>query len=320
MERPVTARDLFDELQDRLQLEWICGPDGDATPALSPLDLTERPAAAGFLNLIHPNRVQVVGGEESAYLAGLDADTLAATVEQMFAQRPLAILFGDALDVPDAVRARANGGPTALIRSRLRSHELVSYLDYHIARSLARRVTLHGVFMEMFTIGVLITGDPASGKSELALELLTRGHRLVADDAPEFSQISPEIIEGSCPEILQDCLEVRGLGVLNVRHMFGDSAVKQYKFLRLIIHLDMPSATDGPLTEDRLRGNSSTLNVLGIEVPRITIPVLAGRNLAVMAEAAVRDFMLKMKGFDAAAEFLERHARMLQKQTERAGD
>jgi HPr kinase/phosphorylase len=102
--------------------------------------------------------------------------------------------------------------------------------------------------------------------------------------------------------------------------MFGDSAVKQYKFLRLIIHLDMPSATDGPLTEDRLRGNSSTLNVLGIEVPRITIPVLAGRNLAVMAEAAVRDFMLKMKGFDAAAEFLERHARMLQKQTERAGD
>ena len=320
MERPVTARDLFDELQDRLQLEWICGPDGDATPALSPLDLTERPAAAGFLNLIHPNRVQVVGGEEAAYLAGIDGDTLAATVEQMFAQRPLAILFGDALDVPDAVRARANGGPTALIRSRLRSHELVSYLDYHIARSLARRVTLHGVFMEMFTIGVLITGDPASGKSELALELLTRGHRLVADDAPEFSQISPEIVEGSCPEILQDCLEVRGLGVLNVRHMFGDSAVKQYKFLRLIIHLDMPSATDGSLTEDRLRGNSSTLNVLGIEVPRITIPVLAGRNLAVMAEAAVRDFMLKMKGFDAAAEFLERHARMLQKQAERAGD
>jgi HPr kinase/phosphorylase len=320
MERPVTARDLFDELQDRLQLEWICGPRGDDTPALSPLDLTERPAAAGFLNLIHPNRVQVVGGEESAYLAGLDADTLAATVEQMFAQRPLAILFGDALDVPGPVRDRADGGPTALIRSRLRSHELVSYLDYHIARSLARRVTLHGVFMEMFTIGVLITGDPASGKSELALELLTRGHRLVADDAPEFSQISPEIVEGSCPEILQDCLEVRGLGVLNVRHMFGDSAVKQYKFLRLIIHLDMPSATGMPITEDRLSGNSSTHKVLGIEVPRITIPVLAGRNLAVMAEAAVRDFMLKMKGFDAAAEFLERHARMLQKQAERAGD
>jgi len=317
MERSVTARDLFDELQDRLQLEWICGPEGEDAPALSPLDLTERPAAAGFLNLVHPNRVQVIGGEELAYLDGLEEDALAITVRQMFAPRPLAILFGDGLEVPGLIRERAADGATALIRSKLRSHELVSYLDYHIARSLSRRVTLHGVFMEMFTIGVLITGDPASGKSELALELLTRGHRLIADDAPEFSQISPEIIEGTCPEVLQDCLEVRGLGVLNVRHMFGDSAVKQNKFLRLIIHLDMPPATSGPLEEDRLRGNSSTLKILGVEVQRITIPVLAGRNLAVMAEAAVRDFMLKMKGFDASAEFIERHARMLQKQAGR---
>jgi HPr kinase/phosphorylase len=319
-ERSVTAYDLFGDLQDRLQLEWICGPTGEDAPSLSPLDLTERPAATGFLNLVHPNRVQVVGCEESAYLDDLDDAALAVTVEQMFVRRPLAILFGDGLDVPGPVRDRAADSPTALIRSRLRSHELVSYLDYHIARSLARRVTLHGVFMEMFTIGVLITGDPASGKSELALELLTRGHRLIADDAPEFSQISPEIIEGTCPEVLQDCLEVRGLGVLNVRHMFGDSAVKQNKFLRLIIHLDMPPVGSGPLDEDRLRGNSTTLKVLGVEVQRITIPVLAGRNLAVMAEAAVRDFMLKMRGFDAAAEFLERHARMLQDQAERPGD
>jgi HPr kinase/phosphorylase len=316
LERSVTAHDLFDELQDRLQLDWVSGPTGDDAPTLSPLDLTERPAAAGFLNLVHPNRVQVLGGEEAAYLAGLDATALAATVEQMFARRPLAILFGDDLPVPEPVRARAAASDTALIRSRLRSHEVVSYIDYHIARSLARRVTLHGVFMEMFTIGVLITGDPASGKSELALELLTRGHRLIADDAPEFSQISPEIIEGTCPEVLQDCLEVRGLGVLNVRHMFGDSAVKQNKFLRLIIHLDVPPAGSGPLDEDRLRGNSTTLDVLGVSVHRITIPVLAGRNLAVMAEAAVRDYMLKMKGFDAAAEFLARHARMLQEQAE----
>jgi len=317
VDHSVTARDLFEELQDRLQLEWVSGPAGDDAPALSPLDLTERPAAAGFLNLIHPNRVQVLGGEESAYLESLDAGERAETIDRMFTRRPLAILFGDALPVPEAVRIRAAGSDTALIRSRLRSHEVVSYIDYHIARRLARRVTLHGVFMEMFTIGVLITGEPASGKSELALELLTRGHRLIADDAPEFSQISPEIIDGTCPEVLQDCLEVRGLGVLNVRHMFGDSAIKQNKFLRLIIHLDVPQVGGGPLDEDRLRGNSSTLDVLGVAVHRIRIPVMAGRNLAVMAEAAVRDFMLKMKGYDAAAEFLERHSRLLQKQAER---
>ena len=316
MERSVTARDLFEVLQQRLQLEWLSGPEGAQAPVLSPLDLTERPAASGFLNLVHPNRVQVLGGEESAWFEGLDDDERAATVERMFERRPLAIVFGDALDVPAAIRERAVGSETALIRSRLRSHELVSYLDYHIARSLARRVTLHGVFLEMFTIGVLITGEPASGKSELALELLTRGHRLVADDAPEFSQISPEIIEGTCPEVLQDCLEVRGLGVLNVRHMFGDTAVKQNKFLRLIIHLEVPAPGSGPPPADRLRGNGSSLKVLGVDIHRITIPVLAGRNLAVMAEAAVRDYMLKMKGYDAAAEFLERHARLLQKQAE----
>jgi HPr kinase/phosphorylase len=173
--------------------------------------------------------------------------------------------------------------------------------------------------MEMFTIGVLITGDAGSGKSELALELLTRGHRLIADDVPEFTQISPEIIDGTCPEVLQDCLEVRGLGVLNVRHMFGDSAIKQNKFLRLIIHLDVPGEGDDAVFTDRLRGESSLMPVLGLNIPRIILPVLAGRNLAVMAEAAVRDFMLKMKGYDAASEFIERHSRLLQKQGEEGG-
>ena len=175
-------------------------------------------------------------------------------------------------------------------------------------------MTLHGVFMEVFTIGVMITGDPGSGKSELALELLNRGHRLIADDAPEFIRISPEIIDGTCPEALQDCLEVRGLGVLNVRHMFGDAAVKLNKFLRLIIHLEVPDDPGRPDSVDRLRGNTSTMEVLELDIPRITLPVMAGRNLSVIAEAAVRDFMLKMKGYDAASAFIERHSQILQRQ------
>lgn len=156
-----------------------------------------------------------------------------------------------------------------------------------------------------------ITGGPGSGKSELALELLTRGHRLIADDAPEFTQISPEIIDGTCPKVLQDCLEVRGLGVLNVRRMFGDAAIKLNKFLRLIIHLDIPENPARPEIRDRLYGDSSTLQVLDLEITRITLPVVAGRNLAVMVEAAVRDYMLKMKGYDAASAFVERHSRIL---------
>ena len=312
----ITARNLFDELQERLQLEWVSGDAGDSAPFVSADDLSNRPAMAGFLNLIHPNKVQVMGSEEIAYLESLSSKELKFTVRRLFDHQPLAVIVSSNQEIPDPVSAAAAQKPVALIRSKMRSHELVSYLQYHIARSLAKLTSLQGVFMEMFTIGVLITGEAASGKSELALELLTRGHRLIADDAPEFTQISPEIIDGTCPEVLQDCLEVRGLGVLNVRHMFGDSAVKLNKFLRLIIHLEVPQAGQSGPAADRLRGDSSVMRVLDLDIHRITIPVLAGRNLAVMAEAAVRDFMLKMKGYDAASEFLERHSRLLQNQVD----
>lgn len=320
MAHSITARNLFDDLQQRLQLHWVSGNNDSDGYSISASDLTARPATAGFLNLIHPNRVQVLGEEEIAFLAEQKAEDLSEMTARMFSSHPLAIIVGDGLEIPRPVLKGARGTSTALMCSDLRSHELVNYLQYHISRSLARRTTLHGVFMEMFTIGVLISGDPGSGKSELALELLTRGHRLIADDAPDFTQISPEIIDGTCPEALQDCLEVRGLGILNVRRMFGDSAVKLNKFLRLIIHLDVPENPNRPDVSDRLRGDSSTQQVLDLEIPRITLPVMAGRNLAVIAEAAVRDFMLKMKGYDAASAFIERHSRLLQRQSREMSD
>jgi len=316
----ITARNLYDDLKERLQLQWLHGPGEEEAYSISRDDLTVRPAAVGFLNLIHPNKIQVMGFEEIEYLDGLDERELELTITRMFAGRPLAIIVADGLEVPQAILAESADHASALMRSELRAHELVNYLQYHVSRSLARRTTLHGVFMEVFTIGVLITGGAGSGKSELALELLNRGHRLIADDAPEFTQISPDIIDGTCPEALQDCLEVRGLGVLNVRSMFGDSAVKLNKFLRLIIHLDVPGHGGPPGPTDRLRGDTSSQKVLELEIPRITLPVVAGRNLAVIAEAAVRDFMLKMKGYDAASAFIERHARLLRSQSEGRGD
>jgi HPr kinase/phosphorylase len=316
----LTARNLFDDLQVRLQLHWVQGPEHQGAYSISRDDLTVRPAAVGFLNLIHPNKVQVLGLEEIDYLDGLNEEELGLTINRMFSTRPLAIIVGDGLEVPKSILDQAVDPLTALMRSDLRAHELVSYLQYHVLRSLARRTTLHGVFMEVFTIGVLITGSAGTGKSELALELLNRGHRLIADDAPEFTQISPEIIDGTCPEALQDCLEVRGLGVLNVRSMFGDAAVKQNKFLRLIIHLDVPGPAGPPEQNDRLRGDTSTETVLDLQISRITLPVVAGRNLAVIVEAAVRDFMLKMKGFDAASTFIERHSRLLRRQARSHGD
>lgn len=320
MTRTLTARILFDDLRVRLKLKWVSGSGQTDAYSLSTYDLTSRPALSGFLNLIHPNRVQILGREEISYLNSQGPEEKNATILRILKSKPLAIVVGDGLDLPDPLVSESAGTPTALIRSELPAHELVKYLQYYISKALAQSTTLHGVFMELFTIGVLITGDPASGKSELALELLNRGHRLIADDAPEFTRISPEIIEGTCPEALQDCLEVRGLGVLNVRHMFGDAVIKSSKFLRLIIHLEIPDKPTLSVQEDRLRGNISNEKVLEQEVPRITLPVMAGRNLAIIAEAAVRDFMLKMKGYDAASEFIERHSRILRRQNQGGDD
>lgn len=314
MTRSITARALFDHLRERLKLQWVAVEGTQSEFSISTDALSTRPALAGFLNLIHPNRVQVLGLEEIQFLDALEGKEQCATVERILEAQPLAILVGDGLEIPDLILSQASGSNTALIRSEKPAYELVDYLQYYISTALARRITLHGVFMEVFTLGVLITGDAGCGKSELALELLNRGHRLIADDAPEFTRISPEIIDGTCPEALQDCLEVRGLGILNVRHMFGDAAIKLNKFLRLIIHLEIPDKAEGAKDTDRLRGNTGKTDVLDMEIPNITLPVVAGRNLAVIAEAAVRDFMLKMKGYDAATAFLERHARILERQ------
>jgi len=158
--------------------------------------------------------------------------------------------------------------------------------------------------------GVLITGESSIGKSELALELLTRGHRLIADDAPEFARVAPDTLIGTCPEMLREFLEVRGLGILNVRAMFGASAIKQSRNLRLIIRLqDMDEA----VKMDRLHGSRMLRNIQDVDIPEVTLPVGPGRNLSVLVEAAVRNHILISKGYDASEAFIERQKKRLEK-------
>ena len=310
----ITAAELFALQQDALGLRWIAGEREAGRRVLEAVEtVARRPSLAGYLNIIYPNKVQILGSEELAWLDGLDARQRWETIQKIMDFRPLALVISKDQSCPDDLRTAAEESETPLWRSPKRGHELLNHLQYKLARTLAPRVTLHGVFMEIYSMGVLVTGESGSGKSELALELVTRGHRLVADDAPEFTQIAPDVLDGTCPELLQDMLELRGLGVLNIREMFGDTAVKRNKYLRLIVHLSKPSLEPSPTGLERLTGDIGTRRVLDLDVPMITLPVMAGRNLAVLAEAATRMHILRSKGVDPAAAFMARHSHFLER-------
>jgi len=313
MSQRITAEELHEQLSERLGLRWAAGRKGAGRVLEAVETVARRPSLAGYLNAIYPNKVQILGTEELAWLDGLEPRQRWETIQKIIQYRPLALVISKDQSCPDDLRAAAEESDTPLWRSPRRGHELLNHLQYFLARTLAPRVTLHGVFMEIYSIGVLITGESGSGKSELALELVTRGHRLVADDAPEFTQIAPDVLDGTCPELLQDMLELRGLGVLNIRQMFGDTAVKRNKYLRLIVHLTRPQLEPLPTGIERLTGDLSTRHVLDLDVPMITLPVMPGRNLAVLAEAATRMHILRAKGVDPAAAFMARHSHFLER-------
>lgn len=313
MNASISARDLFDQLHERLGLRWVAGQRGQERLLEAVDTVARRPSLAGYLNIIYPNKVQILGTEELAWLDALDARQRWETIEKIIQFRPLAMVISKSQPCPEDLRAAAEESDTPLWCSPRRGHELFNHVQYHLARKLAPRLTVHGVFMEIYSIGVLITGESGAGKSELALELVTRGHRLVADDAPEFTQIAPDVLDGACPDLLQDLLEVRGLGILNVRQMFGDTAVKRNKYLRLIVHLTRPHLEPQATGIERLTGDLGSRRVLDLDVPMITLPVMPGRNLAVLTEAAARAHILRIKGVDPAAAFMARHSHFLER-------
>ena len=270
-------------------------------------------ALIGHLNFVHPNRVQVLGCAEMDYLRQLDAAALKLAINHLFSTDLAAIIVANGESTPDVLIDTAEQYQTPLFTSPLRSPELMDILSHYLAQAVAESVSAHGVFMEVQGFGVLIKGNPAIGKSELALELISRGHRLVADDIVDFFRISPERIEGRCPALLQDFLEVRGLGVLNIRALFGDSSVKPTKPLDLIIQLELAQELK-PQALDRLNIKAQQETVLGVRVPKVCIPVAAGRNIAVLVEVAVRNHMLLLRGINSTKQFMERQQREMRAQ------
>jgi HPr kinase/phosphorylase len=224
-----------------------------------------------------------------------------------------AIVVANGEKPPKELILAANAHNTPLFTSPMQSPQLMDLLSHYLKQAMAETISLHGVFIEVQGFGVLIKGDAAIGKSELALELITRGHRLIADDIVDFYRISPDRVEGRCPALLQDFLEVRGLGILNIRALFGDNSVKPTKPLDLIIQLELANMQK-PQELDRLSAKTQYERVLEVDISKVIIPIAAGRNISVLVEVAVRNHILLLRGINATQQFSKRQKQMMQKE------
>jgi len=302
---------LFDDNRTRLKLEWRAGHDGADKTLNGELTKDSSQGLIGHLNFIHPNLIQVLGVSEIQHLESLDTASCAAALKQVATRELACFIVAGASRIPQPLLDVATATSTPLLVSPLPSVELMWMLRPYLARSLADCITMHGVMLDVLGMGVLITGESGAGKSELALELISRGSGLIADDVVELYRVGPENIDGRCPALLKDFLEVRGLGVLNIRTIFGEAALRPRKALKLIVHLERPGGRDVAFVE-RLPLKPGSESIMGVEIRKVAIPVAAGRNLAVLTEAAVRNYVLQLRGMDSTREFIERQSEQLE--------
>jgi len=304
---PVTVEQLVDANAEALSFGWLAGSAG-AKRSLglggsAPTDLI------GYLNLIHPARVHVFGRAETDYYRRADPARRRAILDDLVSGHPPAVIVTEGV-APDAAlveRCEASGLP--LIASPEPAARVIDAIRYWLAKAIAESTSVHGVFMDVLGMGVLISGESGLGKSELALELISRGHGLVADDVVDFRRIAPHAIEGRCPPLLKNMLEVRGLGLLDIRTIFGETSIRPKMKLKLIVQLIKRSAMENEY--QRLPLEALTQDVLGLPIRKVVIPVAAGRNIAVLTEAAVRSTVFQLRGIDTLANFMERQQRAM---------
>jgi HPr kinase/phosphorylase len=298
-----TIRDLYKELAGELKLSWNGG--GGETKIILDVESQHGEQPAGPLNIVRPNQIQVIGPPEMEHLLNEEKDVYQKNLQLLFNASPAALLFTNGLKPLEDCEEQAMERDVALFCTPLPDSQVIKRLVERFSQPVGENLLVHGVFMEVLGKGVLLSGDPAIGKSELALALISRGHCLIADDATELYKSASSTLLGRCPKVLQDFLEVRGLGMINIRAMFGNSAIKPDKELHLII--DLLHFDDKKLHNmDRLEGCHSTRTMLGVEIPMTSLPVAAGRNLAILVETAVRQHMLLVDGYNATQDFIER--------------
>jgi HPr kinase/phosphorylase len=309
----ISAEALFEEHRESLRWEWIAGhahperrfDEAAIRDAQSAADLV------GYLNYIHPYRVQIVGRREVAYLSVATPEVAERRISRIVTLEPPVLIVADGCTPPDKLVAMCDRAEIPLFATQESAGHVIDVLRGHLSRHFAERTTRHGVFMDILGLGVLLTGESGLGKSELGLELISRGHGLVADDAVDLYRVSQTSIDGRCPELLQNLLEVRGIGLLDIKAIFGETAVRRKMRLQLIVHLVRKETMERDF--ERLPYEPLHEEILDVPVRKAVIAVDAGRNLAVLVEAAVRNTILQLRGIDTYNEFIQRHQRAMER-------
>lgn len=309
----VSADALFEDHRAVLKWEWIAGLGASerrfdevaVRAARSGADLV------GYLNYIHPYRVQILGVREITYLTNASPEDCARRISRIITLEPPVLVVADGQIAPDTLLSMCERAQLPMFASLESAAFVIDVLRAYLSKHFADRTSMHGVFMDILGMGVMITGESGLGKSELGLELISRGHGLVADDAVDLYRINQTAIEGRCPELLQNLLEVRGIGLLDIKAIFGETAVRRKMRLKLIVHLVRRETLERDY--ERIPYEPLMQDVLGVPVRKVIIQVEAGRNIAVLVEAAVRSAILQLRGIDTYQDFVERHRKAMER-------
>ena len=307
----ISAEALFEQHRATLHWEWLAGhahperrfDEAAVRDAQSAADLV------GYLNYIHPYRVQIVGVREVAYLYAATPEDQERRIQRIVTLDPPVVVIADGQAPPERLVSMCDRAEIPLFVTAESAGHVIDVVRNHLSRHFAERTTRHGVFMDILGLGVLLTGESGLGKSELGLELISRGHGMVADDAVDLYRVSQTAIEGRCPELLQNLLEVRGIGLLDIKAIFGETAVRRKMRLHLIVHLVRKETMEREF--ERLPYEPLYEDILDVPIRKAVIADDAGRNLAVLVEAAVRNSILQLRGIDTYAEFIARHQKAM---------
>ncbi|WLD92933.1 HPr(Ser) kinase/phosphatase [Alkalihalobacillus sp. AL-G] len=300
------------DLIEKFQLELVSGGEG-IERTISTSDIS-RPGLemAGYFAYYPSERLQLLGKTELSFVSGLDARIRRERLRRLCTDKTPGIVVSRGWEIPPELEEATEEMNVPLLRSQLTTTRLSSRLTNYLESKLAPTTAIHGVLVDIYGIGILITGSSGVGKSETALELVKRGHRLVADDSVEIRQEDETTLIGSSPDLIQHLLEIRGVGIINVMTLFGAGAIRNFKKIALTIHLE---TWDPNKAYDRLGLDEETMKIIDCNLPRVTIPVRPGRNLAVIIEVAAMNFRLKRMGVNAAQQFSDKLNKVLEPDT-----